>query len=194
MKKIPNRKSIRLANYDYSQEGSYFITLCTHRKQHIFGEIRNGIMGLNPLGLIAYEEWQKTALIRPQVSLGACMIMPNHMHGIIHIDEKIPCKIEPGKFQSPSQTVGAIVRGYKSAATTRMKALLREDSSLSSTDEWLFAPTIEKVLKNKIDLSKSIWQRNYYEHIIRHSVSYQIISNYIWNNPMQWTVDKFYKK
>jgi hypothetical protein len=57
MKKLPNRKSIRLKGYDYSQEGSYFITLCVQEKAHIFGKIKNGIMGLNELGIIAQEEW-----------------------------------------------------------------------------------------------------------------------------------------
>jgi REP element-mobilizing transposase RayT len=225
MKKLPNRKSIRLKGYDYSQEGSYFITLCVREKAHIFGKIKNGIMGLNELGIIAQEEWLKTPQIRPQISLGAFIIMPNHMHGIIHIDKNIfqenknPQK--PAAFKSPSQTIGAIIRGYKGATTKRIKSLLIDSPPISTgesqfaptdggnqktnpsqfaptdggnqkTNPLQFAPTIEQALKNKIDLSKSIWQRNYYENIIRNERAYHNISNYIWNNPIKWSQDKFH--
>lgn len=209
MKKLPNRKSIRLKGYNYSQEGSYFLTLCVRDRRHIFGKIKNGIMRLNEFGIIAQEEWLKTPQIRPQISLGAFIIMPNHMHGIIHIDKNIfPENKNPqdsATFKSPSQTIGAIIRGYKGATTIRIKALLRDSPPISTgelqfaptnrgekEEKEKFAPTIEEALKSKIDLSKSIWQRNYYENIIRNERAYNNISNYIWNNPTKWSQDKFY--
>ncbi len=106
---IHHRRSIRLKNYDYSQEGLYFITLCVQNRQHIFGEIKSGELFLNPLGKITDEEWENTPNIRKNISLGEA----------------------------------------------------------------------------------SIWQRNYYEHIIRTEKAYQNISNYINQNPKNWDSDKF---
>jgi putative transposase len=196
-----NRRSIRLKNYNYSQEGSYFITLCIEDRQHLFGTIKNDIMGLNIFGCIAYEEWQKTPLIRKNISLGAFIVMPNHIHGIIHIDKQKKNTNQIGLFHSPSQTIGAIIRGYKGAATKRIKASLRSPGELKfapTKEEFAptkeeFAPTKEEfALGKELDLNKSIWQRNYYENIIKDNKAYWNITNYIWNNPQSWTKDKFH--
>src|SRR4030042_6977970 len=85
---LPNRgrRSIRLQGYDYTQGGAYFITVCTHNKEHIFGEVRNGEMNLYEQGRIIEEEWSNTAIRRPDVKLDQFVIMPNHFHGIIWIN------------------------------------------------------------------------------------------------------------
>ena len=77
-----HRQSIRLKGYDYTQAGAYFVTICTHKGQPLFGKIVDGKMRLSLLGQLVYEEWQKTAVVRPNVYLGASVIMPNHLHGI----------------------------------------------------------------------------------------------------------------
>uniref|UniRef100_UPI00356A4D3C transposase n=1 Tax=Ancylomarina sp. TaxID=1970196 RepID=UPI00356A4D3C len=156
---FPNRQSIRLKGYDYSQEGLYFITICCQDRIHLFGEIIEGEMHLNDFGKIAAEEWLKTPEIRKNISLGNFIIMPNHMHGIISINTKvsIETKKNAGKFHSPTQTIGAIIRGYKGATTKRINNLIRqikEDSR--STGELQFAPT----LINPFPGEGSIWQRN----------------------------------
>lgn len=181
-----NRRSIRLQSYDYSQEGLYFITICCQDRIHRFGEVINGEMVLNQYGKIAEKEWLNTEKIRPNVQLCEYVIMPNHMHGIIIIctgelnsptlntstrtgESHSPTIQQKGEFNSPlrgtSNTVGAIVRGYKSAVTKWM----RQNSDVHA-----------------------LWQRNYYEHIIRDEKSYQNISLYIQNNPFNWQNDKFY--
>ncbi|MFC2188763.1 transposase [Fulvivirgaceae bacterium LMO-SS25] len=240
--KIHKRKSIRLKGYDYSQAGLYFITICCQDKLCRFGQVVNGEMVLNDFGLIAYNEWLKTPEIRPNVELGEFVIMPNHMHGIIHILYRDPsrkgeshspdntqqktderdtssaksdvCDTSSAKreqnpnrkgeshspyntqqktderdttsrksdafntsppesdvcdtsLQSPSQTIGAIVRGYKSAVTKQLKSL---------------------------GFHEKLWQRNYYERIIRDERAYHNISKYIINNPRKWSEDKFCKK
>ena len=192
---IHKRRSIRLKDYDYSSEGLYFITLCIADRKNIFGEIINGGMELNSFGKIAAEEWVKTPEIRKNISLGHFIIMPNHMHGIISIDFSIKPKANEnkGKFHSPSQTIGAIIRGYKGATTKRINNLIRqikEDSR--STGELQFAPTGDFffIQANKLRGEGSIWQRNYYEHIIKTERAYQNISNYILNNPSKWEADK----
>ena len=79
------RRSIRLPGYDYSQAGEYFITICTHEHEYLFGEIANDEMQLNAFGRIVDSEWQKSAEIRTEIELGAYVIMPNHFHAIVHI-------------------------------------------------------------------------------------------------------------
>ncbi|MCL2097486.1 MAG: transposase [Bacteroidales bacterium] len=205
---IHHRRSIRLKNYDYSQSGIYFVTICAHVgayciRPDIFGTIENGEMILNDAGQIAFNEWMKTPDIRSNIQLDAFVVMPNHIHGIIIITDigrgvshtpicDTPtllngtisatdvcdgnlgvCNGNQGvcgnisvkgvcdtPLRSPSNTVGAIVRGYKSAVTKQ--------------------------------IGYSVWQRNYHEHIIRNKKSYQYIANYIVNNLANWEKDEFY--
>ncbi len=82
---IHHRKSIRLQGYDYSQAGAYFITICTHNRLSLFGEIINGEMFLNAAGMTAQQCWQAIPAHFPATELGEFVIMPNHVHGIIHI-------------------------------------------------------------------------------------------------------------
>lgn len=196
---IHHRRSIRLKGYDYSQAGLYFITMCCKDRECYFGQIENGKMMLNAAGRIAHQEWQHTANIRDNIALHDFIVMPNHFHAIIEIlfqkqkgeKEGAPSGIDSGEspsgsrtgelqfaptFRSPSQTIGAIIRGYKGATTKKIKELHR---SGSITGELQFAPT------------GSIWQRDYYEIIIRNEGAYHNISNYIQNNPAKWQSDKF---
>lgn len=215
-----HRRSIRLKGYDYSQAGLYFITICCQDRAHLFGENINGQIKLNAFGQIAHQEWMATEKIRNNIALHEIIVMPNHIHGIIEIlFEKGASKNkekEIGKFRSPSQTIGAIIRGYKIATIKKIKDRInnytgeldsrnkeREDSS---TGELQFAPTqtqtqfastqtqFDPTTKKIIQLNFKIWQRNYYEHIIRNELAYQRISEYIINNPKKWEEDKFHKK
>lgn len=200
---IHHRRSIRLKGYDYAQAGMYFVTICVQDRINLFGEIENGEMNLNIYGQIAWQEWQATETIRDNTALHEFIVMPNHIHGIIeilfqHKGDDIDLQIDSkynihkqsltGKFISPSQTIGAIIRGYKIATIKKIKDhILNSDSS---TGELQFAPTVPT--EEIIQLDYKIWQRNYYEHIIRNEQSYQTISNYIINNPAKWDDDKFY--
>lgn len=181
MKKQNNRQSIRLKGYDYSSPGEYFITICTHNRKHIFGNVVDGEMQLNRFGKIAQNEWVNTESIRDNVVLDTFIIMPNHMHAVFGIMSNvgavgayrdtpvrdIPCNNYKSKFRSPSKNVGAIVRGYKSAVTTKINRLGKSTGT-------------------------KIWQRNYYEHIIRNDKSLNHIRDYIINNPAKWQADKFH--
>jgi putative transposase len=199
---IHHRRSIRLKGYDYSQAGLYFITICCQDRAHLFGEIINGEMNLNFYGQIAYEEWLKTEQIRDNCTLHEFIIMPNHIHGIIEISFKKGENEGNGKFQSPSQTIGSFIRGFKIATIKKIKEKIINSGGTGESrfaqnridisgfsGELRFAPT-EKIKK----LNFKIWQRNYYENIIRDHQAYQNISNYIINNPAKWAEDKFHKK
>ncbi len=181
---IHHRKSHRLQDYDYSMDGFYFITLVCYNRCRYFGKIQKGEMILNELGKVAFEEWYNTPNVRPYVVLHAFVVMPDHLHGIIEIKEN-PCnspkeqrKIVPNpekpnisqnthstnpKFKSPSHTIGAIIRGYKSSVTRKSKGLIQESK---------------------------IWQRDYYDSIIRNKIAFNNITNYILNNPKNWGLKK----
>ena len=213
---LHHRRSIRLKRYDYSQAGLYFITLCIQNRNLIFGHIENAELKLNPFGEIAFKEWQNTAEIRDNIRLHEFIIMPDHMHGIIEIifskGQENDRTIHP--FQSPSQTIGSIIRGYKISTIKKIKDLILSIEE-PRTGELQFAPILPKInndapiqpqkdhlapilpqkdLLSPIEKIKSlnykIWQRNYYESIIRNDQAYHRISNYIINNPLKWAEDK----
>ncbi len=182
-----HRRSIRLKGYDYSLEGLYFITICCQQRAHLFGEIADGEMRLNQFGAIAQAAWQQTSEIRDNVALHEFVVMPNHFHSIIEITFK-KGNNQVGKFQSPSQTVGAIIRGFKIPTIKKIKDLIIDEEMKSDCrGELQFAPTEEKIKS----LNFKIWQRNYYEHIIRNEQAYERISTYIRENPKRWPEDKF---
>jgi putative transposase len=100
---IHHRRSIRLRGYDYAQEGAYFITLCTHERECLFGEIHDSVVNLNPIGEIALHELLQLPEIHPYLELDYFVIMPNHIHAILVIDSK----------NSAHATIGEIIRRYK---------------------------------------------------------------------------------
>jgi len=162
------RRSIRLKAYDYSQAGAYFVTICTKDRECLFGDIVDEKMCINEIGEIVQAEWLRTAKIRPNVSLDEFIIMPNHLHGIIMInDGRGVLQYAPTEspFRSPSQTIGAIIRGFKSATTKQI-------------NKYTNTP------------GKPVWQRNYYDRIIRDEDELNRIREYIIYNPAKWAEDK----
>ena len=186
---LPNRRSIRLKNYDYSQKGSYFITIVTQNRKHLFGKIEDGKMILSSVGRIVEEEWLNTIQIRPNVTLGEFIIMPDHMHMIVTITTQVEKKDNDewihSNPKSPSHTIGAIIRGFKGASTKKINLFLNS-SSAPRMGEWQFAPAAPAApaAPNKI------FQRNYYEHIIRNQRDYHRIEKYIIDNPRNWKKKK----
>jgi REP element-mobilizing transposase RayT len=176
---VHHRRSIRLDDYDYRQGGAYFVTLCVHRHGCLLGEVMGGEMRLNTLGEIVEREWQRTPSLRPQIELDMYVIMPNHFHAIFIMNDlpqgsvgaycNTPLQKPPASssLQSPSQTVGAIVRGFK-AATTKQVNILRKTPGLP------------------------FWQRNYWEHIDRNERDLARLRDYIERNPGKWEEDKYH--
>ena len=168
-------KSIRLRGYDYSRAGAYFVTICTHNKECLFGSVMGENMVLSDFGRMVEVEWLKTAEIRKNVILDVRVIMPNHFHGIVLITEKdsgkarlatthgnVQIKMEFGKPQLGS--LSAIVGSFKSAVAKQIN-----------------------LMRNT--LGKEVWQRNYYERIIRNPEELQRIREYIIHNPLKWHLD-----
>ncbi len=175
-----HRRSIRLPGYDYAQAGAYFVTIVTQGRECLFGQVVNGEMRLNDAGRIAQDEWLRTAVIRPRVTLDAFVIMPNHIHGIIALSDhgrgtlqRAPTTDDAPpdgaptveRFGKPtSDSIPTIIRLFKSATTKRI-------------NEMRHAPGVPA------------WQRNYYEHVIRDDASLNRIRRYIVDNPAQWADD-----
>jgi putative transposase len=177
---IHHRRSIRLKGYDYSQAGAYFITICCHNREYRFGKIADGEMRLNDAGKIANDCWLQKHF--PNAILHEHIVMPNHVHGIIELSQNDMTDLEgvenfqPLRSDDPKQnafqkiiprSIGSIIRGYKIGVT--------------------------KWFRNNTEI-QTLWQRNYYEHIIRNEQSYKKISDYIINNPANWNEDKFFMK
>jgi REP element-mobilizing transposase RayT len=172
-----HRRSIRLTDYDYSQPGAYFVTLCTYKRQCWFGEIENDRMYLNQIGKIVANEWLRTAEIRSNFQLDEWIIMPNHLHGIVIIVDRL---------NSNTDIVGADNANVLGA---RNAPLQQKPNSLSS-----FIAGFKSAVTKQINLLRNnqdfpIWQRNYYESIIRDEKGLTAIREYIFNNPRQWQND-----
>lgn len=202
-----HRRSIRLPEYDYSQEGAYYITICTQYRNCLFGKIRNGKIALSECGRIVDDWWQNIPERYSGVILDEYVIMPNHMHAIIVINDDGICRGEvasplggtvdwvmkpgdgveipgatispvgesfdgitiPGEVTSPlrgtgKHTLGQILAFYKYQTTKSINAIYN-------------SPGIK------------IWQRNYWEHVIRNEKSLHKIRGYIRDNPWHWAVD-----
>ena len=176
-------KSIRLPNWDYSADGYYFVTICTKNSELFFGNVQNGIMGLNELGCIACEQWLKTAQLRKNVILDEWVVMPNHVHGIIIINNTSP--VETRRDEN-------IVNP---AVETRRGASLRgnafgplKSNSLQSIINHFKGAVTQLCRKNGYHQFK--WQTRFYDHIIRNEESLNNIRQYILNNPWKWEQDR----
>lgn len=183
MKKYNNKyriESVRLKNWDYRNNGAYFITINTGNRKHFFGEIINSEMQLSPIGEYAQNFWMEIPKHFPFVELGNFVVMPNHTHGILIInnvkslhcydmDKSLHCNDSTGNqyfsdISPKSGSISTIVRSYKSVVSKHARLLNPEFN----------------------------WQPKFHDHIIRNSESFERIQNYIENNPSNWKEDKFY--
>ena len=169
---IHHRRSLRLRGYDYSQAGAYFITLCAQKKKCLFGAVVGDGMRLNDVGHIVQDVWDVLPKNYAGVTLDAFVVMPNHIHGIIVLGDVGARFIAPNNEDATNQgamnrapTLGEIVRAFKARCTHGINQL-------------------------RGVRGKQVWQRNYYEHVIRDESSLQEILEYIANNPAQWAFDR----
>jgi REP element-mobilizing transposase RayT len=169
------RRSIRLPGYDYRQAGIYFVTLCTHQKAGLFGRIYDGEMHSSKLGIVVDEEWRRMAMLRKNVQLDLHVVMPNHVHGLIVMEDNSDCHSSrgfPTKTGQASHTLqadslGAIIGQFKVAVTRRARSI-------------------------PLHSDQRIWQRNYHEHVVRDEKSLNSIRRYVIENPARWAEDSYY--
>jgi putative transposase len=181
-----HRQSIRLKRYDYTSSGAYFITICAYQRECLFGDIVDGVVNLNQIGLGIQNHWQDLPNRFPYMDLDAFVVMPNHLHGIIWLCDDTArrdkafvsaCRmgvqglgtnassLQPHGTQPKS--IGAIIQNFKSIST-------------------------RKINRMTSNVGRTIWQLNYYEHIIRNAESLQRIRQYIHQNPLSWQQDQLH--
>jgi len=189
---IHHRKSIRLKGYDYSQKGLYFITICTQHRSHVFGKIEKGKMILNEYGEIAAEEWEKSEEIRNEIEIDEYVVMPNYFHGIVEINDG--CIIAGVNGHSPVLDIGGL-RGNSFNREINIDEGENPIPKMQSRSVSSLVSGYKSVVTKRINQIRSmpgekLWQRNYWEHIIRNEDEYLRIANYIKNNPIKWYNDK----
>jgi putative transposase len=167
------RRSIRIPSYDYTQPGAYFITVVTNQRACILSQIGDGLTNLSPVGRLVEQEWLRLPLRFSHTHLDVYTVMPNHLHGIIVIDQD-PSGGETRHGQYPATaeafakpvpgSIPTMIRSFKSATTSQYRKLNRSHEVL--------------------------WQRNYFERVIRNDGEWQRIRDYILANPLNWESDQ----
>ena len=180
---IHHRRSIRLKGYDYAQAGLYFITICCQNRMRRFGNIENGEMILNDAGTMIIKWYNELENKFPDIKCDVMIVMPNHFHCIVEnigADLRV-CPVNETNPISNGDVLGEHI-----------------GSPLHRVVQWFKTMTTNDYIRGVKNLGwqpfdGKLWQRNYYEHIIRDEKSYNNISNYIINNPLNWREDKFYE-
>ncbi|HLI33690.1 MAG TPA: transposase [Terriglobia bacterium] len=188
--RIHHRRSIRLHGYDYSFPGAYFITICAFNKEFLFGRIVDGQMQLNDWGQIVQTEWFRSGRIRGELKLDMFIVMPNHVHGIVQFvgaGGARPVTVGASGVRPIVKTVGYPPGGNLGA---RRAPLRMRPRSLAS-----FIAGFKCVVTRRIrEISNAprarVWQRNYYEHVIRNEDELNKIRDYIATNPLRWMLDR----
>ncbi len=178
-KPFGHRRSTRLKGYDYTQPGAYFVTLLSWNRECLFGHVIDEKIILSDYGQILVDEWVRSFAIRREIKLDEFMVMPNHFHAVVWIIEgdlvratgRSPLP-NPGRRDQEKvptglqpRSLGAFIAGYKSTCTSRI-------NSLRGTP------------------GQPVWQRNYYDHIIRNDLELDRIRLYISDNPHRWAEDE----
>ena len=219
-----HRRSIRLRDYDYKQAGAYFITICLQDKECLFGEITDGLMHLNDAGVMIDKWWQKIPEKFPDIELGDYQIMPNHFHAIVINVGADPCvrptqsDKDDKLINTESTTVGAdphvcpderISNGGSCIEIENGHISLEDQlapeggehmgSPLHTVVQWFKTMSTNEYIRNVKQndwpaFNGKLWQRNYFEHIIRDPKSFQHIAKYIYDNPANWETDKLFIK
>ena len=185
-------KSHRLKNWDYSNDGCYFLTICTEHKKHWFGKIINEKMILSEFGQIVYDEWMNSFEIRDELFAGEFVVMPNHIHGIVILKNNNNSTVE----------THSRVSQIRAETNSRSSLPKRIPKSISSFVGGFKSGTVNKIDDfidtNDLDIDKfnmenKLWQRNYWDRIIRDEKEYDNIVGYIFNNPQNWGNDELYE-
>lgn len=167
--KIHHRRSIRKRGYDYSFPGWYFITVCTQGKECVFGAVTEWGTKLNDAGRLLAGVWKHLPQRFPQMVPDESVVMPNHFHALFQIVGAPLVGAQKRAGTRPAPTVGQVVGAFKSVTANRYLRGVQHD-------QWHPMPS-------------GLWQRNYYEHIIRNERDLEITRAYIRQNPARWNTD-----
>jgi len=182
-----HRRSIRLQGYDYASAGAYFVTIVAWRRECLFGDVVNKEMILNKVGKIVEWEWLELPKRLPYVTLGAHMVMPNHFHGNLFIHENVGAtRLGPIKKQPDTEPLQTITtNGIDGSPLPRVP----QPASLGVIISQFKSRVTKRIWKFPEFKETPIWQRNYYEHVIRNEIDLQNKTDYIEANPLLWDED-----
>ena len=184
------RRSIRLKGYDYSKDGVYFVTMCTQNRECLFGEIKNGEMIFNEYGEIIKFTWFDLINHNVNILLDYFVIMPNHIHGIIVItnNENIV-----GAGSKPALVKSALIKNNHDVTRAATRVGLEPTPTkceLSEIVRQLKTFSAKRINQLRGTSSVAVWQRNYYDHIIRNENELNQIREYVVNNSLKWDLDR----
>ncbi len=184
--------SARLQNWDYRWAGAYFITICTQNREHYFGEIENGEMQLSPIGAIADVLWHEIKNHTQNIELGAFVVMPNHIHGILILNGNVGNVGNIGNNDNVETLHATSLRSTQQSTTDEFMASISPKSDSVSTIIRSYKSAVTKhTHRLGFDFA---WQTRFHDHIIRDNISFENIQTYINKNPIKWVDDKFYKQ
>ena len=178
-----HRRSIRMEGYDYSLPGAYFVTLLSHGRACLFGEIEGGIIRQSDIGKLVSDCWLRIPNYFNDIGLDDYVLMPNHLHGIILIHESV------GKGEAFAETILSMV-DTRSANASPQRPKGTRPGSLGSIIQNFKSVSTRMVNKRYFESGNKLWQRNYHERIIRNERELIAIRQYILNNPLNWELDK----
>ena len=206
-----HRRSIRLRGYDYTQAGAYFITICTQGREYLFGEVADDEMHLNEYGRIVRDVWFDLPNHVSNVVLDAFVVMPNHVHGIVVIvnGDVVGVGVDgagsvgagsvgAGSEPAPTVTTTTTAEPAPTATTTTPAPTTTAEPTPTPTKRHGLPEIVRqfktfsarRINEHRGTTGTPVWQRNYYEHIIRDDASLNRIRQYILNNPIKWAQDK----
>jgi REP element-mobilizing transposase RayT len=190
MSRKHNRRSIRLPGYDYTQPGAYFVTVCTHQNRRMFGHGADGGVALNLFGTVTETKWRRITEANDHVMLDAFVVMPNHLHAVIVIlsrkDDNPHERWASGEsVPSPYDDAGGDTMSLGQLVTCKSGSLGAIIGNLKSV-------VTRKINDIRHTPGEKVWQRNYYERIVRDERELARIRAYIVANPARWTVDRYY--
>jgi len=185
---IHHRHSIRLPNFDYSRPGYYFVTLCAYHRECIFGDVEKNKIVLNDMGTLIKKNWHDLPVHFPGIGLDQMVVMPNHLHGIIIILDHRRGGVDPPLGiilpHDDATTAGAIIRGA-------ITAPLHKGKTLGQMIAWFKYESTKEINRNMTgNPEMKIWQRNFFDRIIRDDEELNRIRNYIVMNPETWEQDE----
>ena len=175
---VHRRQSIRLRDYDYSRAGAYFVTLCAWQRECLFGEVVDGAMRLNDAGCIIDEAWQRISTHFSGVDIDQCVIMPNHFHGIVStVGAGSPRPDLSRNVNKIPETQGGETPPLRGVTLGQVVGYFKYQST-KSINQQRNTPGVP------------VWQRNYYERVIRDDAELHAIRQYICDNPLKWAEDE----
>ncbi|MGA7829147.1 MAG: transposase [Geobacteraceae bacterium] len=197
---IHHRRSVRLKGYDYAATGAYFITICAHERESLFGEVIEGGMMLNAVGSAVVTCWQNTSGHFSNVEMDTFVVMPNHFHAVLKItDSTVGAKqgvsASPGFECISEYERGDFVKGgNKGEAGESCASPLRpqgtQRGSLGAIVQNFKSVSTRKINVLRDNPGVPVWQRNYFEHVIRDERELEHLRRYIRENPLKWDLDE----